>query len=97
MVPLIFDPATGKKMYSAKQHSPELYYSLPMAGYIPDEELQRHNKGWRTFELLAEIPMKEICIIFSAITDGMIFLGTRNKCNNGKNEPFSATLPCVIY
>ncbi len=78
------DPATGKEIYNAKLGSARSFIASPVASdgriYTADEEGTVYIiRDGDTFELLAEIPMNEICMTAPAITDGMIFFRTQNN------------------
>src|SRR4030042_4763371 len=78
------DPATGKEIYNAKLGSARSFIASPVASdgriYTADEEGTVYIiRDGDTFELLAEIPMKDICMTAPAITDGMIFFRTQNN------------------
>ncbi|TFG42478.1 MAG: pyrrolo-quinoline quinone, partial [Bacteroidia bacterium] len=77
------DPATGKEVYNAKLGSSKSFIASPVASdgriYIVDEEGTVYIiKDGSAFSLLAEIPMKDICMTAPAITDGMIFFRTQH-------------------
>ena len=79
-----FDPATGKEIYNAKLGSARSFIASPVASdgriYTADEEGTVYIiRDGDTFELLAEIPMKDICMTAPAVTEGMIFFRTRNN------------------
>jgi outer membrane protein assembly factor BamB len=81
---LCLDPASGKEVYSAKLGSSRSFIASPVASdgriYIVDEEGTVYIiKDGRTFNVLAEIPMKDICMTAPAITDGMIFFRTQHN------------------
>lgn len=76
------DPATGKEIYNAKLGSAKSFIASPVASdgriYIADEEGTIYIiRDGDTFELLAEIPMNDICMTAPAITDGMIYFRTQ--------------------
>ena len=78
------DPATGKEIYNAKLGSARSFIASPVASdgkiYTADEEGTVYIiRDGDTFELLAEIPMKDICMTAPAVTDGMIFFRTQNN------------------
>ena len=78
------DPETGKEIYNAKLGSARSFIASPVASdgriYTADEEGTVYIiRDGDTFELLAEIPMKDICMTAPAITDGMIFFRTQNN------------------
>jgi outer membrane protein assembly factor BamB len=78
------DPSTGKEVYNAKLGIAKSFIASPVASdgriYIVDEEGTVYIiKDGRTFNLLAEIPMKDICMTAPAITDGMIFFRTQHN------------------
>jgi outer membrane protein assembly factor BamB len=79
---LCLDPLTGKDIYNAKLGNTKSFIASPVASdgkiYIIDEEgtvyiLQDGN----SFNLLKEIPLKDICLTAPAITDGMIIFRTQ--------------------
>jgi len=77
------DPYSGKEVYNAKLGSAKSFIASPVASdgriYIVDEEGTVYIiKDGSTFNLLAEIPMKDICMTAPAITDGMIFFRTQH-------------------
>ena len=78
------DPSTGKEVYNAKLGSAGSFIASPVASdgriYIVDEEgtVYLISDG-STFNLLAEIPMKDICMTVPAITDGMIYFRTQHN------------------
>jgi len=76
------DPFTGKEIYSAKLGKTKSFIASPVASdgkiYIVDEEgivyiLQDGDR----FQLLAEIPLNDICLTAPAITDNMIIFRTQ--------------------
>ena len=78
------DPSTGKEIYNGKLGSTKSFVASPVASdgriFIVDEEgtvyiIQDGDK----FNLLAEIPLGEICMTAPAITDGMIYFRTQNQ------------------
>ncbi|MCX6259811.1 MAG: PQQ-binding-like beta-propeller repeat protein, partial [Bacteroidia bacterium] len=78
------DPSTGKEVYNAKLGSAKSFIASPVASdgriYVVDEEGTVYIiKDGSTFNLLAEIPMKDICMTAPAITDGMIFFRTQHN------------------
>jgi outer membrane protein assembly factor BamB len=79
-----YDPVSGKEVYNAKLGSSKSFIASPVASdgriYIVDEEgtIYIISDG-KTFKLLAEIPMNDICMTAPAITDGMIFFRTQNN------------------
>jgi outer membrane protein assembly factor BamB len=78
------DPLTGKEVYNAKLGSGKSFMASPVASdgriYVVDEEGTVYIiKDGNTFNLLAEIPMKDICMTAPAITDGMIFFRTQHN------------------
>ncbi len=78
------DPLTGKEIYNGKLGNTKSFVASPVASdgriYIVDEEGTVYiiRDGDR-FEILAEIPLNEICMTAPAITDGMIFFRTQNQ------------------
>jgi len=79
---MCLDPATGKEIYNAKLGKSRSFIASPVASdgriFIVDEEGTVYIiKDGDTFELLAEIPMNEICMTAPAITDGLIFFRTQ--------------------
>ena len=81
---------TGKEIYKAKLGKSRSFIASPVASdgriYIVDEEgIVYILKDGDTFQLLAEIPIKDICMTAPALTDGMIFFRTqRNLIAVGK-------------
>ena len=78
------DPSTGKEVYNAKLGSAGSFIASPVASdgriYIVDEEGTVYIiSDGSTFNLLAEIPMKDICMTAPAITDGMIYFRTQHN------------------
>jgi outer membrane protein assembly factor BamB len=76
------DPLSGKEIYNAKLGKTRSFIASPVASdgriYIVDEEGTIYIiKDGNSFQLLAEIPMNEICMTAPAITDGMIFFRTQ--------------------
>jgi outer membrane protein assembly factor BamB len=77
------DPLTGKEVYNAKLGTAGSFIASPVASdgriYIVDEmgTVYIISDG-STFKLLAEIPMKDICMTAPAITDGMIYFRTQH-------------------
>lgn len=79
-----FDPLTGKEIYNAKIGKSRSFIASPVASdgriYIVDEEGTVYIiKDGASYELLAEIPMNDICMTAPAITDGMIFFRTQHN------------------
>jgi outer membrane protein assembly factor BamB len=77
------DPLTGKEIFNAKLGSTKSFIASPVASdgriYIVDEEGTIYIiRDGRTFNLLAEIPLKDICMTAPAITDGMIYFRTQH-------------------
>jgi len=78
-----YDPLTGKEIYNAKIGKSRSFIASPVASdgriYIVDEEGTVYIiKDGDSYELLAEIPMNDICMTAPAITDGMIFFRTQH-------------------
>lgn len=76
------DPLTGKEVFNAKLGKAKSFIASPVASdgriYIVDEEGTVYIiKDGSSFQLLAEIPINEICMTAPAITDGMIFFRTQ--------------------
>jgi len=77
------DPLTGKEVYNAKLGTAGSFIASPVASdgriYIVDEmgTVYIISDG-STFKLLAEIPMKDVCMTAPAITDGMIYFRTQH-------------------
>ncbi len=78
------DPLTGKEIYNAKLGKANSFIASPVASdgriYIVDEEgtifiIQDGD----IFNLLAEIPMNDICMTAPAITDNMIYFRTQHS------------------
>jgi outer membrane protein assembly factor BamB len=81
---LCLDPATGKEVYNAKLGGSKSFIASPVASdgkiYIVDEEGTVYIiKDGNTFQILAEIPMNDVCMTAPAITDGMIFFRTQHN------------------
>ncbi len=77
------NPLTGKEIYSAKLGNARSFIASPVASdsklYIVDEEGMVYIiKDSPSFELIAEIPLGDICMTAPAITDGMIYFRTQN-------------------
>jgi outer membrane protein assembly factor BamB len=77
------DPLTGKEIYNAKLGKTKSFIASPVASdgriYIVDEEGTVFIIGdGDTFNLIAEIPMNDICMTAPSITDNMIFFRTQN-------------------
>ena len=77
------DPLTGKEVYNAKLGSAKSFIASPVASdgriYIVDEEGTVYIiKDGSSFNLLAEIPMNDICMTAPAITEGMIYFRTQH-------------------
>jgi outer membrane protein assembly factor BamB len=76
------DPLTGQKIYSAKLGDSKSFIASPVASdgriYIVDEYGTVYILGdGENFNLIAEIPLNDICMTAPAITDGMIFFRTQ--------------------
>lgn len=76
------DPITGKEIYNAKLGKTKSFIASPVASdgkiYIVDEEGTVFIlKDGDTFNLLAEIPLKDNCLTAPSITDGMIYFRTQ--------------------
>lgn len=76
------DPLTGKEIYNAKLGKTKSFIASPVASdgkiYIVDEEGTVFIlKDGETFNLLAEIPLKDNCLTAPSITDGMIYFRTQ--------------------
>ena len=76
------DPLTGKEVYNAKLGQSKSFIASPVASdgriYIVDEEGTVYIIGdGDKFNLLAEIPLNDICMTAPSITDGMIFFRTQ--------------------
>jgi len=79
---ICLDPLTGKEIYNAKLGNTKSFIASPVASdgkiYIIDENGTVYIvKDGDTFNLLAEIPMNDICLSAPAITDGMIIFRTQ--------------------
>ena len=77
------DPETGKEVYNAKLGSARSFIASPVASdgriYIVDEEGMVYIiSDGPAFKLLAEMPMKDICMTAPAITDGIIYFRTQH-------------------
>lgn len=75
------DPLTGKEIFNGKLGNSRSFIASPVASdgkiYIVDEEgvvyiIDSSDK----MNLLAEIPLNDICLTAPAITDGMIYFRT---------------------
>jgi outer membrane protein assembly factor BamB len=76
------NPLTGSKIYSAKLGDSKSFIASPVASdgriYIVDEFGTVYIIGdGESFNLIAEIPLNDICMTAPAITDGMIFFRTQ--------------------
>jgi len=76
------NPLTGKEIYTAKLGRASSFIASPVAAdgriYIVDEEGMVYIiKDGPLFELIAEIPLDDICMTAPAITDGMIYFRTQ--------------------
>ena len=76
------DPLTGKEIYNAKLGKARSFIASPVASdgriYIVDEEgIVYIIRDGASFELIAEIPLNDICMTAPAITDGMIYFRTQ--------------------
>jgi outer membrane protein assembly factor BamB len=76
------DPLTGKEIYNAKLGKTKSFIASPVASdgkiYIVDEEGTVYIvQDSDSFNLLAEIPLNDICMTAPAITDGMIIFRTQ--------------------
>ena len=81
-VVVCLDPLTGKEIYNAKLGKTKSFIASPVASdgkiYIVDEEGTVYIlQDGDSFNLLAEIPMNDICLTAPAITDGMIIFRTQ--------------------
>jgi len=77
------DPLTGKEVYNAKLGGAKSFIASPVASdgriYIVDEEGTVYIiRDGSSFNLLAEIPMNDICMTAPAITGGMIYFRTQH-------------------
>jgi outer membrane protein assembly factor BamB len=77
-----FDPENGKELFSGKLGKTKSFIASPVASdgkiYIVDEEGTVYIlRDGNSFELLREIPLKDICMTAPAITDGMIYFRTQ--------------------
>ena len=76
------DPLTGNKIYSAKLGDSKSFIASPVASdgriYIVDEFGTVYIFGdGDSYNLIAEIPLDDICMTAPALTDGMIFFRTQ--------------------
>ena len=76
------DPITGKEIYNAKLGKTKSFVASPVASdgriYIVDEEGTVYIiQDGDSFNILAEIPLNDICMTAPAITDGMIIFRTQ--------------------
>ncbi len=81
-VVVCLDPFTGKEIYNAKLGKTKSFIASPVASdgkiYIVDEEGTVYIiQDGDSFNLLAEIPLNDICLTAPAITDGMIIFRTQ--------------------
>jgi len=79
---ICLDPLTGKEIYNAKLGKTKSFIASPVASdgkiYVVDEEGTVFIlKDGDTFNLLAEIPLKDNCLTAPAITEGMIYFRTQ--------------------
>ncbi len=79
---ICLDPLTGKEIYNAKLGHSKSFIASPVASdgriYIVDEEGTIYIlKDGNSLNLLAEIPMNDICMTAPAITDGLIIFRTQ--------------------
>jgi outer membrane protein assembly factor BamB len=79
---ICLDPLTGKEIYNAKLGKTKSFIASPVASdgkiYILDEEGTVYIlQDGDSFKLLAEIPLKDVCLTAPAITDGMIIFRTQ--------------------
>jgi outer membrane protein assembly factor BamB len=88
-----FDPITGKEIFHGKLGASKSFVASPVASdgkiYVVDEEGTVYIlKDGNTFQLLAEIPMNDICMTAPSITDGMIYFRTQHYLYAvGKKQP----------
>jgi outer membrane protein assembly factor BamB len=79
---ICMDPLTGKEIYNIKLGETRSFIASPVASdgkiYVVDEEGTVYivHDG-DSFNLLAEIPLNDICLTAPAITDGMIIFRTQ--------------------
>jgi outer membrane protein assembly factor BamB len=76
------DPLTGKEIYNAKLGKSKSFIASPVASdgkiYIVDEEgIVYIIQDGDLFNLIAEIPLDDICMTAPSISDGMIFFRTQ--------------------
>jgi outer membrane protein assembly factor BamB len=81
-VVVCLDPLTGKEIFNAKLGKTKSFIASPVASdgkiYIVDEEGTVYIlQDGDSFNLLAEIPLSDICLTAPAITDGMIIFRTQ--------------------
>jgi outer membrane protein assembly factor BamB len=79
---ICLDPFTGKEIYNAKLGKTRSFIASPVASdgkiYVVDEEGTVYIvQDGDSFNLLAEIPLNDICMTAPAITDGMIIFRTQ--------------------
>jgi len=79
---ICLDPLTGKEFYNAKLGKTSSFIASPVASdgkiYIVDEVGNVYIvQDSDSFNLLAEIPLNDICMTAPAITDGMIIFRTQ--------------------
>jgi len=78
-----FDALTGKEVYSGQRIKPAIYSSSPVLAdgkiYMTNEDgLTTVIKAGPTFEVLAENPLEEYTLSSPAVSNGQIFIRTKN-------------------
>lgn len=79
---ICLDPLTGKEIFNGKLGNAKSFIASPVASdgriYIADENGTIYIlKDGESFNLLAEIPMNDVCMTAPALTDGMIIFRTQ--------------------
>lgn len=78
------DPLTGNEIYNGKLGQAKSFIASPVASdgkiYIVDEEGTVYIiRDGDKFNLLAEVPLNDICMTAPSITDGMIYFRTQKN------------------
>lgn len=78
-----FNPLTGEEIYHGKLGASKSFVASPVASdgriYIVDEEGTIYIlKAGDNFQLIDEIPIRDICMTAPALTDGMIIFRTQH-------------------
>jgi outer membrane protein assembly factor BamB len=86
------NPITGEEIFHGKLGASKSFVASPVASdgriYVVDEEGTVYVlKDGDTFQILAEIPLNDICMTAPAITDGLIYFRTQHYLIAvGKNQ-----------